>query len=98
VGGQLGYRWQSGGFVFGLEAQGDWANLRASRVSLINPAFTERAKVDGIGLFTGQVGYAWNNALLYLKGGGAVTGSRFDVLDFTGRSVASVSATRWVRP
>jgi outer membrane immunogenic protein len=95
IGGQIGYRWQTGGFVFGLEGQGDWANLRASRVSLINPLFTERAKVDGIGLFTGQIGYAWNNALLYLKGGGAVTGSRFDVLDFTGTSVASVSATRW---
>src|SRR3954471_22812895 len=28
VGGQVGYRWQSAAFVFGLEAQGDWANLR----------------------------------------------------------------------
>jgi outer membrane immunogenic protein len=94
IGGQIGYRWQSGGFVFGVEGQGDWANLRASRVSLINPAFTERAKVDGIGLIDGQIGYAWNNALLYLKGGGAVTGSRLDLLT-GGVSVASVSATRW---
>jgi outer membrane immunogenic protein len=96
VGGQIGYRWQTGGgWVFGVEGQGDWANLRASRASLINPAFTERAKVDGIGLITGQIGYAWNNALFYVKGGGAVTGSRFDILNFTGTSVASVSATRW---
>ncbi len=95
VGGQIGYRWQSGGFVFGLEGQGDWANLRASRVSLINPAFTERAKVDSIGLITGNIGYAWNNVLLYLKGGGAVTGSRFDILNGAGTSVASASATRW---
>src|SRR5690349_24634002 len=41
VGGQIGYRWQSGGFVFGLEGQGDWANLRASRVSLLAPTLTE---------------------------------------------------------
>ena len=27
VGGQIGYRWQMTNWVFGLEAQGDWANL-----------------------------------------------------------------------
>jgi outer membrane immunogenic protein len=94
IGGQIGYRWQTGGFVFGVEGQGDWANLRASRVSLINPAFTERVRVDGIGLIDGQIGYAWNNALLYLKGGGAVTGSRLD-FQTAGVTVASASATRW---
>jgi outer membrane immunogenic protein len=94
VGGQLGYRWQSGQFVWGLEGQGDWANLRASHVSIVAPAFTTRAQVDGIGLMTGQIGYAWNAALLYLKGGAAVTSNRFDVLS-AGVSVASSSSTRW---
>ena len=28
AGGQIGYRWQSGTWVFGLEAQGDWADLK----------------------------------------------------------------------
>ena len=32
VGGQVGYRWQSSAWVFGLEAQGDWANIRNDRV------------------------------------------------------------------
>ena len=27
IGGQVGYRWQMGPAVFGLEAQGDWANI-----------------------------------------------------------------------
>jgi len=27
LGGQVGYRWQMNQFVFGLEAQGDWADL-----------------------------------------------------------------------
>ena len=75
-GGQLGYRWQAGQFVFGLEGQGDWADLSSSRVSIFNPAFTLGAKVNGLGLFTGQIGYAWNAALLYLKGGAAVTSNR----------------------
>lgn len=95
LGGQLGYRWQAGQFVFGLEAQGDWADLNSSHVSIINPLFTTGVKVDAIGLFTGQIGYAWNAALLYLKGGAAVTRSRFDVNTLAGVNVASASATRW---
>ena len=30
AGGQVGYRWQTGTWVYGLEAQGDWADLRAT--------------------------------------------------------------------
>lgn len=92
VGGQLGYRWQSGQFVFGLEGQGDWADLSGSRVSTLNPAFTLGAKVNGLGLFTGQIGYAWNAALLYLKGGAAVTSnSAFINSTATGVGLASAS-------
>src|ERR1700760_1575283 len=55
VGGQIGYRWQSTNWVFGLEAQGDWADLTASNVSLFIPAWTNNSKVEALGLFTGQV-------------------------------------------
>ncbi|MFQ3460012.1 hypothetical protein PMN64_42850, partial [Bradyrhizobium sp. UFLA01-814] len=51
-GGQLGYRWQAGQFVFGLEGQGDWADLKSSRLSLIDPRFSTTTKTDGLGLFT----------------------------------------------
>ena len=33
IGGQIGYRWQANQWVFGLEAQGDWADLSHTRVS-----------------------------------------------------------------
>ena len=33
---------------------------------------------SGIGSFTGQIGYAWNIALLYVKGGAAVTDDKYD--------------------
>src|SRR5215212_4359121 len=36
AGGQIGYRWQAGTFVFGIEGQGDWADLRGSNASLVN--------------------------------------------------------------
>jgi outer membrane immunogenic protein len=96
IGGQAGYRWQMGQVVFGLEAQGDWANIHASRVSLINQNFTLNSKLDGLGLFTGQIGYAWGPSLLYLKGGAAVTSDNFFISQtLTGVSLASISSTRW---
>jgi outer membrane immunogenic protein len=96
IGGQIGYRWQTGGWVFGLEAQGDWADLSNTRLSLIDPTFSTRTRTDGIGLFTGQIGYAWNAALFYVKGGAAVTSNTFDILTTIGGvNVASASATRW---
>ena len=96
IGGQIGYRWQANQWVFGLEAQGDWADLSSQRISLINPLFSTRTKTDGIGLFTGQIGYAWNQALFYVKGGAAVTSNRFSVLENVfGTELAAASSTRW---
>ena len=96
IGGQLGYRWQAGTWVFGLEGQGDWADLSSTRISLINPALSTRVRTDGIGLITGQIGYAWNAALLYVKGGAAVTSNSYNILTTLGGvNIANASSTRW---
>lgn len=81
AGGQIGYRWQTGTWVFGVEAQGDWADLKGSNADLIPGlgGFSNQSKINAFGLFTGQVGYAFNNALLYVKGGAAVTNDKFDI-------------------
>src|SRR5882724_3753840 len=34
VGGQIGYRWQTAGWVFGVEGQGNWADFKGSNASL----------------------------------------------------------------
>jgi outer membrane immunogenic protein len=95
-GGQLGYRWQTGGWVFGVEGQGDWADLSGTRVSTIAPAFSTHVKTDGIGLITGQIGYAWNASLFYVKGGAAVTGNNASILSTaSGVTLASARSTRW---
>jgi len=81
AGGQIGYRWQRAAWVFGVEAQGNWADLSGSNPSQIIPLFSgfaNRTKIDAIGLFTGQVGYAWNSFLLYVKGGAALTHDQYD--------------------
>jgi outer membrane immunogenic protein len=97
AGGQIGYRWQSAGWVFGIEAQGDWADLKVSNSSrtAIIPYLNE-TKIDAIGLFTGQVGYAWNNVLWYVKGGAAVTDNKYNSF-FTATGVVfnQTSETRW---
>ena len=80
AGGQIGYRWEANQWVFGLEAQGDWADLRGSNTSLLFPDFVNRSRIEAFGLFTGQIGYAWNNVLVYVKGGAAVTDNRRDIL------------------
>ena len=96
VGGQIGYRWQVNQFVAGLEAQGDWADLSNTRVSVFDPFLSTTVKTDAIGLFTGQVGWAWNNSLLYFKGGAAVTRNRLDIFDNVfGTGLFSASNTRW---
>jgi outer membrane immunogenic protein len=98
AGGQVGYRWQFGGapMVWGLEAQGDWASLRGSHVSFIDPTVTNRTELQGFGLFTAQLGYALNNVLFYIKGGAAVTSDRYEEIATTGGGVlGSVSQTRW---
>lgn len=101
AGGQVGYRWQSASWVFGLEAQGNWADLRGSSVS--TPAFvfapgdlTINSRVRAFGLFTGQVGYAWNNVLMYVKGGAAVVDNRY-FHTFTGTNllINTSNDTRW---
>jgi len=98
IGGQVGYRWQqpNNHFVIGLEAQGDWANLRSSRVSLFDPTLTLNTKVDGLGLFTGQFGFAWDTWLWYVKGGAAVTSNNFTISSTaTGIGLATAGSTRW---
>ncbi|OCK56943.1 outer membrane beta-barrel protein [Bradyrhizobium sp. LMTR 3] len=97
AGGQLGYRWQAGTWVFGVEGQGNWADFTGSNTSLALLAPTENeSRINAFGLITGQVGYAWNNVLLYVKGGAAVTSDKYRGFDIpTGLLVDSAKETRW---
>jgi outer membrane immunogenic protein len=94
VGGQIGYNWQAGSWVFGLEAQGNWADLSRTYVDPFDPRWSVGTTVDALGLFTGRVGYAANNVLFYVKGGAAVASNSYwaalNNVDFI-----NVSNTRW---
>lgn len=68
-GGQLGYNWQSGSFVLGVEAdlQASGADDTFGAYKFANPWF---------GTLRGRAGYAMNNVLIYLTGGFAYGGGR----------------------
>jgi len=109
AGGQVGYRWQRDHWVFGVEAQGDWADLKGSNTTLFVPfrpvginllppfvPYGNQSQVNALGLFTGQVGYAWNNVLFYVKGGAAVTDDKYNGFSpITGVIFDTASETRW---
>src|SRR5438105_5086946 len=97
VGGQVGYRWQAGTWVFGLEGQGNWADFKGSNTSIFNPLFRNESRVNAFGLFTGQVGYAANNVLFYVKGGAAVTSDKYRSYTIATNTIAGSTGddTRW---
>src|SRR4030088_2296803 len=80
----------------GIEGQGNWAAFRGSHTSLFFPTIQNQSRVDAFGLLTGQVGYAWNNVLLYGKGGAAGTGDRYRTFNIpTGLLLDTANDTRW---
>ena len=89
----------AGRAALGCSAWKPRATGQISRVKLelgSRPEPLNRTRIDAFGLFTGQVGYAWNNALLYVKGGAAVTDNRYaGLLTGTGIVVDRTTATRW---
>ncbi len=65
-GGQAGYRYQLGQFVFGVEAAGAPADLKDTNSA--GPT-SETFKVQSLYSATGQVGFALDRWLPYVKGG-----------------------------
>lgn len=68
-GGQLGFNYQVGQWVLGIEGDISWADL-GSNHNYYAPYYYGTS-IDWFGTLTGKLGYAWDNWLLYVKGGGA---------------------------
>jgi outer membrane immunogenic protein len=69
-GGQIGYNFQTGAFVFGVEFSGSFAGLSGDRTfPNVNAHFHSDGK--SLLLLTGRVGFAADRALFYITGGGA---------------------------
>jgi outer membrane immunogenic protein len=72
VGGTVGYNWQAPGspWVFGLEGDIDWADIRGSFTNAACPTGC-RTKLDWQATARGRAGYAWDRVLPYVTGGAA---------------------------
>lgn len=72
---QAGFNYQVSNWVFGVEGDFSWTNANGSTtgVSTLFPGVTSTstAQYDSYATVTGRVGYAWDNWLVYAKGGGA---------------------------
>jgi len=66
VGGTIGYNWQAGNIVYGLEADGAWADVNASATAL---GITATSKIDALGTARGRIGFAVDKVLFYGTGG-----------------------------
>ena len=69
VGATLGYNWQAGPIVYGLEGDIDWTNIRGSSPCGATSCETRNR---WLGTARGRVGYAMDRVLPYLTGGLAV--------------------------
>jgi outer membrane immunogenic protein len=67
-GGQVGYNWQTGSWVFGGEADFGWSGIDGSE-SCPNPAFNCDFDSNWLGTVRARVGWASNNWLIYATGG-----------------------------
>jgi outer membrane immunogenic protein len=70
AGGQLGFNWQTGNWVLGIEGQASWSN--ADGEHFWQPGtVTFRSDVQWLGTIAGRFGYAFDRVLVYAKGGAA---------------------------
>ncbi|WGS17229.1 MULTISPECIES: outer membrane protein [unclassified Bradyrhizobium] len=66
AGGTIGYNWQAGNIVYGLEADGGWADVDASVTAL---GITTKSRIDSLGTVRGRIGFAVDKVLFYGTGG-----------------------------
>lgn len=79
AGGTLGYNWQYGQFVYGVEGDGDWSAMRGTAdPTACGP--TCRTRSDFLSTVRGRVGIAMDRFMPYATGGVAIGNLRADVL------------------
>jgi opacity protein-like surface antigen len=69
AGGQVGFNYQFGAWVFGVEAEGGWSNAKGAKGCPNGLFFTCEDRLDTLWMVTGRLGYAVDRALFYVKGG-----------------------------
>ena len=74
------------------------ADLKGDNNAPAVPGLVNRTRVEELGLFTGRVGYAWDAATVFVKGGAAVAHDRYDSGRIGVAPSGSASENRWGGP
>jgi outer membrane immunogenic protein len=69
VGGTLGYNLQTGNWVWGLETDLDWTNIKGSSTFAGCAGGSCETKNSWLGTFRGRIGYAFDRWMLFATGG-----------------------------
>jgi outer membrane immunogenic protein len=91
VGGTIGYNYQLGGVVLGLEGDFGWADIKGSTTT--NCPTTCQTQVDSLGTGRVRIGYAFDRFLPYFTGGvafGSLKGTTTGFGSFTSSQVGWV--------
>jgi outer membrane immunogenic protein len=88
AGGTLGYNWQTGGLVLGIEADAAWSDVGATVGDPALLAFSD--KIRDMGTVRGRIGYAFDQFLIYGTAGYAWADNRLTIT----AGPASVSESR----
>jgi outer membrane immunogenic protein len=91
-GGQLGFNYQVGPWVLGLE--GDFSGTSLSGSDTDIAGFTHGTSTDWTSTVTGRLGYAVNRALFYAKGGAAFANERNTVTSPLGLLSTTATSTQ----
>jgi outer membrane immunogenic protein len=90
-GGQIGYNWQHGNFVYGLE--GDFSGLTGQATVGTPGKGQYTAKINWLSTLRGRTGIAIGDTMAYMTGGLAIGGVK-DSFGFTGFSPANKSISK----
>ncbi len=85
-GGTAGFNWQAGSFVFGVEGDVDWANIKGS-TACPGVGFTCTTSDSWLATARARLGFTANEWLFYATGGGAFGDVKMAVTGFSGQTV-----------
>jgi outer membrane immunogenic protein len=92
-GGQVGYNWQAGPIVLGVEADASATSIKGTSPCIVG-IFVCKRNVDWMATFTGRVGFTADRALIYVKGGGAWADFKYTT-SVAGLGIATAQQGQW---
>lgn len=94
-GATLGFNWQVGSWVFGVEGELSWGDVKWSQTGLAGLASGE-IKLDNVYTAAARIGYAFDRTLIYGKLGGAWTEETYNFSVLGATATGSESRTGWL--